>query len=75
LLAAQHNLQILEFTPKQIKEIICGYGDADKKSVQKMLWLQLGREINVKDDDESDAIACGLAACFISPNLLSPKLG
>lgn len=73
LLAAQYNLQILEFTPNQIKEIICGYGNADKKSVQKMLCLQLGREVKVKDDDESDAIACGLAACFTNPNLVALK--
>jgi crossover junction endodeoxyribonuclease RuvC len=70
LLAAQNKLQIIELTPNQIKEIITGYGNSDKKSVQKMLWLQLGREIKVKDDDESDAIACGMAACVINRALL-----
>ena len=70
LLAAQSKMQIIELTPNQIKEIITGYGNSDKKSVQKMLWLQLGREIKVKDDDESDAIACGLAACVINLALM-----
>lgn len=70
LLAAQSKLDIIELTPNQIKEIITGYGNSDKKSVQKMLWLQLGREIKVKDDDESDAIACGLAACVINRALM-----
>jgi crossover junction endodeoxyribonuclease RuvC len=70
LLAAQERMQIIELTPNQIKEIITGYGNSDKKAVQKMLWLQLGKEIKVKDDDESDAIACGLAACVINRALL-----
>jgi crossover junction endodeoxyribonuclease RuvC len=70
LLAAQQKMEIIELTPNQIKEIITGYGNSDKKSVQKMLWLQLGREIKVKDDDESDAIACGLAACVLNRALL-----
>ncbi len=69
LLAAQHKLSVLEFTPNQIKQVICGYGNADKKSVQKMVWLQLGEKIRVADDDESDAIACGLTACLYNPNL------
>lgn len=70
LLGAQHKLELLELTPNQIKQIITGYGNADKKAVQKMLWLQLGKEIKVKDDDESDAIACGVAACVMNPALL-----
>ncbi|MCX7996815.1 MAG: crossover junction endodeoxyribonuclease RuvC [Patescibacteria group bacterium] len=71
LLAAQNNLKVLELTPKQIKETITGYGAADKKALQKMLWLQIGRQIVVADDDESDAIACGLAACLRN-SLLMP---
>lgn len=70
MLAAQHKLAVIEFTPNQIKEIITGYGNADKKAVQKMLWLQMGREIKVQDDDESDAIACGLAACLTNTALM-----
>lgn len=70
LLAAQHQMEVLELTPNQIKEIVTGYGNADKKAVQKMTWMQIGKEIKVKDDDESDAIACGLAACVMNTALL-----
>ncbi|MFW5703371.1 MAG: crossover junction endodeoxyribonuclease RuvC [Patescibacteria group bacterium] len=69
LLAANHNLELIELTPNQIKEVICGYGNADKRAVQKMLWLQLNEVVKIKDDDESDAIACGLAACLRNTNL------
>ena len=70
LLGSQYKLRIIELTPNQIKEIVTGYGKADKKAVQKMTWLQIGKEVKVKDDDESDAIACGLAACILNPALM-----
>mgnify|MGYP001559496456 CR=1 FL=1 len=37
LLAAQNNIKVEFLTPLQIKQIITGYGQADKKSVQKMI--------------------------------------
>ena len=70
LLSAQIRVELSYLKPNEIKQSITGYGNADKKAVQKMLWLQLGREIKVKDDDESDAIACGMAACIINRNLV-----
>lgn len=52
-------------TPLEIKQAVTGDGRADKAGVWKMLKLQLGNELRVGDDDESDAIACGLAYCHI----------
>ena len=65
LLAAQKNIKVERLTPLQIKQSITGYGTADKKSVQKMLRLELGEVLQFQDDDESDAIACGIAYCFL----------
>lgn len=65
LLAAQRNIPIEFLTPLEIKQTITGYGTADKKSVHKMLKLTLGEELVVADDDESDAIAAGLAYCYL----------
>ncbi len=59
LLAAQNKIKVEFLTPLQIKQIITGYGQADKKSVQKM--IRLTTEIDIKQDDEADAVACGLA--------------
>ncbi len=70
LLAAIHNIQIEFLTPLQIKQIVTGYGQADKKAVQKMLKLILGISIPSSRDDEADAIACGLAYCYLNKNLL-----
>lgn len=70
LLAAQANIPLKLLTPPQIKEIITGYGNADKKAVRKMLHLQLKEKIDYLDDDQSDAVACGLAYCYINEKLL-----
>ena len=59
LLAAQNKIKVEFLTPLQIKQIITGYGQADKKSVQKM--IRLTTEIDINQDDEADAVACGLA--------------
>lgn len=65
LLAATSNIPLIYLTPLQIKEIITGYGRSDKKAVRKMIDLTLKEEIKILDDDQSDAIACGLAYCYL----------
>jgi len=70
LLCAQHNINVQFLTPLQIKQIITGYGQSDKKAIQKMLKLTLNLTIPVSNDDEADAIACGLAYCYLNKNLL-----
>ncbi len=74
LLAAQKNITVKFLTPLQIKQIITGYGTADKKSVQKMLELQLKKTFANIEDDESDAIACGLAYCYLNEQLLQTNI-
>lgn len=66
LLAATNNISLTYLTPLQIKEIITGYGKADKQAVRKMIDLTLKQDIKIEDDDQSDAIACGLAYCFLN---------
>jgi len=63
------NLDILEFTPLEVKTAVTGYGKAEKEQVRKMVCriLKLG-EIP-KLDDTSDALAIALAACYTNPKL------
>jgi crossover junction endodeoxyribonuclease RuvC len=72
LLASQENIPTQHLTPPQIKSIITGYGNADKKAIQKMLPLLLKQEMTFKEDDQSDAVACGLAYCYLNERLLAP---
>lgn len=62
LLAAQNKIKVEFLTPLQIKQIVTGYGQADKKSIQKM--IRLTTEIEITQDDEADAVACGLAYIY-----------
>lgn len=69
LIAGQKKLSVEFLTPLQIKHVITGYGQADKKSVQKMLGLLLKLDKELQQDDQADAIACGLAYCYINRSL------
>jgi crossover junction endodeoxyribonuclease RuvC len=70
LTAAKNKIPVEFMTPLQIKQIITGYGQADKKAVQKMLSLILKLDKPFKEDDEADAVACGLAYCYQNKNLI-----
>ncbi len=52
-----------EITPSSVKKIVTGDGTADKDKVEEYVreWLTLPEEFTFKSDDESDAIAVGLA--------------
>jgi len=70
LLAAEKKIKAEFLTPLQIKSIVTGYGQSDKKSVQKMLQLTLHLDKELKQDDQADAIACGLAYCYLNKSLV-----
>jgi crossover junction endodeoxyribonuclease RuvC len=53
-------LQIVEYTPMQIKQSLTGYGKADKKQMQEMVRLQLGLKEVPKPDDCADALAAAI---------------
>lgn len=62
-LAGKHDITVAYLTPNEIKQSMTGYGNADKKSVQKMVMLTLGLDKPPQPDDTADAIACGLTYC------------
>lgn len=66
LAAAQKNLDILEFTPLQVKLNTTGYGKAEKLQVQKMVRQLLCLEAIPKPDDAADALAVALCGAYYS---------
>lgn len=60
LCGKQAGMEIVEYTPMQIKQTITGYGKADKKQVQEMVRTILGLSEIPKPDDAADAIAAAL---------------
>ncbi|OGK44215.1 crossover junction endodeoxyribonuclease RuvC [Candidatus Roizmanbacteria bacterium RIFCSPLOWO2_01_FULL_38_11] len=65
-LAGKHSLNVYFISPPQIKQTVTGNGNADKKSVQKMVMMLLNIKEAPKLDDTADAIACGLTFCVLS---------
>jgi crossover junction endodeoxyribonuclease RuvC len=60
LAGKQADLEIVEYTPNQIKQSLTGYGAADKKQMQEMVRLQLGLKDVPKPDDCADALAAAI---------------
>ena len=48
------------YTPMEVKQVLTGYGRADKKEVEQMVQLTLNRENLPKLDDTVDAIAIAI---------------
>ncbi len=68
LTATKAGIPIVEATPLQVKRTISGYGQADKKQVQKMVQILLRLPEPPKSDDAADAIAL---AIYASVNLVT----
>ncbi len=64
LTAAQHNIPVQELSPTEIKQLVCGYGQADKQSVKKMLSYSLVLPARLRSKDAVDALAIALAGCL-----------
>lgn len=63
----QFGIPIFEYTPMEVKQVLTGYGRADKKEVDHMVKLALGVETLPKLDDTVDSIA--IAICHTRSNI------
>ena len=63
----QFGIPIFEYTPMEVKQVLTGYGRADKKEVDHMVKLALSVETLPKLDDTVDSIA--IAICHTRSNL------
>jgi crossover junction endodeoxyribonuclease RuvC len=53
-------MDVIEYTPAEIKQAISGYGNADKHQVQAMVQLLLDLDTLPHPDDAADALAVAL---------------
>lgn len=56
----KYNIPIFEYTPMEVKQVLTGYGRADKKEVDRMVRISLSTENLPKLDDTVDAIAIAI---------------
>ena len=54
------NIPTFSYTPMEVKQVLTGYGRADKKEVERMVKLTLNTESLPKLDDTIDAIAIAI---------------
>ncbi len=75
LLAAKKlQVPVFEYTPKQVKQSVSGYGNASKKQVQEMTRRILNLQSIPKPDDAADALAIAVCHAY-SFNSLQYGLG
>lgn len=67
LTLANNTLPVLELTPLQVKQQICGHGKAEKQQVQKMVRMILKVTEEIRPDDAADALALALCCATIRP--------
>ena len=53
-------IESFEYTPKEIKNAVAGYGGADKRQVQEMVRALLQLDSIPKPDDAADALAVAI---------------
>ena len=60
LTIAEAGLEVMEYTPNEVKQAVAGYGSADKRQVQEMVRTLLALPEIPKPDDAADALAIAI---------------
>lgn len=63
LAAAMRGIEVVEYTPAEIKQAISGYGNADKRQMQEMVQRLLELPEIPRPDDAADGVA--IAVCHL----------
>ena len=56
----KYNIPTFSYTPMEVKQVLTGYGRAEKKEVEQMVKISLGADTLPKLDDTVDAIAIAI---------------
>jgi crossover junction endodeoxyribonuclease RuvC len=60
LAAAQRNISVHSYSPREVKACVAGYGQAGKQQMQLMVRTLLGMSETPEPDDAADALAVAL---------------
>ena len=66
LALAQHNIEIKEYSPREVKKSVVGNGNASKEQVEYMVQKILNLSTKPKTEDAADALA--IALCQFNKN-------
>jgi crossover junction endodeoxyribonuclease RuvC len=68
LALAEAGLEVSEYSPREVKLAVAGYGAADKRQIQDMVRSLLGLARRPEPDDAADALA--IAICHLHSSRL-----
>ncbi len=71
LAAVEAGVDVVEYTPAEIKRAVVGYGRAEKAQVQQMIKLLLGLAAPPEPHDAADALAVALCHVHKMPGALA----
>jgi crossover junction endodeoxyribonuclease RuvC len=74
LALANGGLSVAEYTPRQVKQAVSGYGGADKQQVGEMVRILLHLKSIPKPDDAADAAAVAICHLHTVPFLRASSL-
>mgnify|MGYP001147140647 FL=1 len=74
LSAQQHQTEVYEYTPVQVKQAVVGYGKAEKHQVMDMTRRLLKLTQMPKPDDTADALAIAVCHAHAAPSRLTRQL-
>jgi crossover junction endodeoxyribonuclease RuvC len=66
---ARAGVETAEYAPNRVKQMICGYGHADKLQVQKMVKAILGLQKPPTPNHAADALAVAICHALAPPLL------
>jgi crossover junction endodeoxyribonuclease RuvC len=72
LALAQAGVEIDEYSPREIKQAVVGYGNAEKAQIQQMVRTILEMESIPRPDDAADALA--VAICHLHSSQLRKRI-
>ena len=67
--AANAGIECAEYPPARVKQVVCGYGRAEKQQVQKMVKAILSMEVEPTPLHASDALAVAICHALAPPLL------
>ena len=73
LALAEANIPVSEYSPREVKQAVAGYGGAEKRQMQEMVRVLLRMKESPRPDDAADALA--VAICHLHTQSTRQRIG
>jgi crossover junction endodeoxyribonuclease RuvC len=67
--AANAGVDCAEYSPARVKQVVCGYGRAEKQQIRKMVKVILGLQVEPTTSHAADALAVAICHALAPPLL------